>query len=852
MSKQNIGKNKSYKDNQSGLENFVSKIKQYDNYVALGIILFLILFHFYPLLFDGKTFVSGDIQATSGPKLDLPAEQRLWNPYIWSGMPGSTVNFWYNLISTITSYARTIWGAFFSVPYANWLFFVILLGINTYMLMKHLTGKRTVSLFTAVSTIFSTGLILYIMIGHVSKMAVIAWFPLVFLLILKLQEKIKLIYFAWMCFALTMLFNPWHVQMIYYIYMFLVLYFLYYTIVYLVEKQKEKLLALLKSGFIFTAATIIGLAINSYTYLNLYEYSKYSTRGTKSILEQKIDKVQDPKLKEELKHAEDDQYKYMTNWSFSVEEISTFFIPSFYGFGNSTYEGELTNFQPTPINTYFGQMPFVDVPQYMGIIVTILAILAFVIDWKNKFTRFLLIISLLTLFISFGRNLPLIYNLFYYFAPGFNKFRVPSLILYLLQTIFPILAGLALNRIIELFKENKQFIKIETLQKIIYVFAGLTVLTLVLSGAIKDAYISWISGIEKAAQLKQIYSYMADMFLTDTVVSVILILLLLISIYLYFAKKVNSFVFVAILLILTFVDLHRIAKRAEHYTDYEEFQYQYTEPGYIKYLRGLPKDEPYRIINIKQDGSLGSLNNNANFHEKYRIEDIYGYSAIKPRVIQDYMDVVSPINETFWKLANVKYVISDKAYRFDNINLEVASVIDGSVIFINKDFVPRAHFVDTVKFADELDFLYAVRDHKFNPKTTAYIHTKDFPFDNIKPTNNASYTKTIAYTPDRREYELYANDNNFLVVSDTYYPTGWKYYLDGKEIQTIKTNHAYRGFIIPKGKHKFVMSFEPSSFYIAKYLSLLLSLFVIGIIIYYFVKFLQKDTKSSKLETSNS
>lgn len=840
MAKSNTQKSKSLGQQKSGLETFIDNIKKYDNYFALGVILILILFHFYPLLFDGKTFVSGDIQATSGPKSDLPPEYRLWNPYIWSGMPGSNVVFWYNLISMITSYARTIWGAFFSVPYANWLFFVILLGFNTYLLMKFITKKRTVALFSSVSTIFSTGLILYIMIGHVSKTAVIAWFPLVLYLIFKMQEKIKLIHFAVLSFALTMLFNPWHVQMIYYIYMFLVLYYLYYIVSYLINKEQDKLKSLIKSGLVLTAATIVGLGINIYTYLNLYEYSKYSTRGTKSILEQKIDKIKDPQLKEEIKHAEDDQYRYMTNWSFSVEELTTFFIPSFYGFGNSTYEGELTNYQPYNVNTYFGQMPFVDVPQYMGIIVTVLAILAFVIDWKNKFTRFLLIVSVLTLFISFGRNLPIIYNLFYYFAPGFNKFRVPSLILYLLQTVFPILAGLALSKIIDCIKENKPIFKLDILQKVLYVFAALVVLVLILSGSLKDLYISWISGIEKAAQLKPLYTYMADMFVADLIISLVLITLLIVSLFLLISKKINYFVFVSLLLLFTFIDLHRIAKRAEHYTDYEEFQYQFTEPAYIKYLRGQPKQEPYRIINIKQDGSLGSLNNNANFHEKYRIEDIYGYSAIKPRLIQDYMDVVSPINETFWKLANVKYIISDKAYRFDNINLEIASVVDGNVILVNKDFIPRAYFVDTVKVADELEYLYLVKDNAFNPKTTAFIHTKDFDLSKVKVTNNKSYTKTLAYTPDKREYELYADDDNFLVISDTYYPTGWKYSLDGREIEPIRTNHAYRGFLIPKGKHKLIMSFEPTSFYIAKYVALILSLIILGIIILYFVKYLQQ------------
>ena len=46
--------------------------------------------------------------------------------------------------------------------------------------------------------------------------------------------------------------------------------------------------------------------------------------------------------------------EYATQWSFSLGEMLTFLIPSFYGFGGATY---------------WGSMPFTDYPNYMGIIV---------------------------------------------------------------------------------------------------------------------------------------------------------------------------------------------------------------------------------------------------------------------------------------------------------------------------------------------------------------------------------------------------------------------------------------------------------------------------------------------------
>ena len=46
-----------------------------------------------------------------------------------------------------------------------------------------------------------------------------------------------------------------------------------------------------------------------------------------------------------------------------------------------------------------------------------------------------------SLFLSFGKNMPALYKIFYDFVPAFNKFRAPSMALCLLQFAVPVLAG---------------------------------------------------------------------------------------------------------------------------------------------------------------------------------------------------------------------------------------------------------------------------------------------------------------------------------------------------------------------------------------------------------------------------
>lgn len=53
--------------------------------------------------------------------------------------------------------------------------------------------------------------------------------------------------------------------------------------------------------------------------------------------------------------------------------------------------------------------------------------------------------------------------------------------------------------------------------------------------------------------------------------------------------------------------------------------------------------------------------------------------------------------------------------------------------------------------------------------------------------------------------------DGLLVLSEIYYP-GWKAYIDGQEVEILRTDYNLRGMCIPKGKHEVVMRFESESF----------------------------------------
>jgi hypothetical protein len=274
----------------------------------------------------------------------------LWNPLIFCGMPAyATANEfkWFNLIYVAITGIRWLFTSIvtldftksiYAMPYAQWTFYYILLGITTFFLMKHLTKNTMASLFTALATIFSTGLIVFLYIGHVTKPVSLWMFPLIFLFLLRMQEKIRIIDILILIVALQLMIQGFHVQIIFYILFSVSVYYIYFFIRHLIRKEVQLRNNLLKSAAMFIIASTVAVVIQADNLTQIYEYTPYSTRGTESIL----DKTASEQNKTE---TNTNFYAYHTEWSFSPGELATIIIPSYFGFGSSTYKGPLTNNQ---------------------------------------------------------------------------------------------------------------------------------------------------------------------------------------------------------------------------------------------------------------------------------------------------------------------------------------------------------------------------------------------------------------------------------------------------------------------------------------------------------------------------
>ena len=826
---------KTKKENQETFFNSFSIDKiipvKFQTLAFLLVILIVFLIFYAPLYFSGKTFQSGDILTSLSVVPYIENHQggyTLWNPNIFCGMPAyamATGYKWFNLIYVVVNSARNVFSAPFAVDYAKWTFYLLALAYTMYFFMLNRTKNRLVSLLTGLSASFSTGIVVFLFIGHVTKLTAIFVFPVILLVLLNFQQKIKFLDVMILMFFMPVMYLGWHVQIIFYIFFAVLIYFIYFFIRALKSKDNYLIKQLVKSAAIFLLAVVVGLGIQSDNLTQIFEYTPYSTRGTESI----IDKQTGNKAKTETGF-----YEYATNWSFSPGEMLTWIVPSYYGFGKTVYNGPLSQNRDVEVNTYFGQMPFVDVAQYMGVIVFFLAIFSMIVNWKDPFVRYLTILVIIATLISFGSTFPIAYDLMFHYFPFFDKFRVPSMILILVQISFPILAGLGIVKVIELKNQSdKKYVNI--IRNTFYLFAGIFVLTLLLSSPIKSWFIGHINAAgEKGARLQQIHDFMADMFLGDLRLVFFFSAAAFGLIYAYLKSALSKDLMIVIIIVLSLIDIIRIDNRGETYTEAQDQKELFNKPAYISAIESLNDKSVFRIINLKQDGSLGSVQQNSNYNAYFLTQDLYGYSGIKPRAYQDYMDVLnSPANQTLWRMTNTKYVVFDKPYEYPGLTQIYSGEKD--FVYLNQLALPRAYFVNTIEKANPIEILNKVKNDLFDPQEIAYVEDSDLKVD--KP-DSTTYVEIEKYGDENIYLNVKASGNNFLILGDTFIsgeadyklfkiPTGWKAYIDGNETKIYRTNHDFRGIVVPAGEHKIHFEYLPESFVISKNASMILSSLVL-------------------------
>jgi hypothetical protein len=160
-------------------------------------------------------------------------------------------------------------------------------------------------------------------------------------------------------------------------------------------------------------------------------------------------------------------------------------------------------------------------------------------------------------------------------------------------------------------------------------------------------------------------------------------------------------------------------------------------------------------------------------------------------------------------MLGVRYLIAPGRLpedRFEQVFLDPTKRL---ITYRNPHVLPRAFLVDSAIVArSEGEVFTSLNSTSFNPSHVAVLEKP--PAEKILPQDSTSTVRVAEYASRTITLEVHASAPGLLVLSEIYYPAGWKAFVDGSETEIYRTNSVLRSVIVPAGTHRVNFSFEPS------------------------------------------
>lgn len=796
------------------------------------------LIYFSPIL-DGKQLNQSDMSQFAGMSKSLDDYERVshhyseWTNSMFSGMPTYQIKSDnnYNIEEVINN-------IFTLGPISHSAGIMFLMALGFYVFLVCMGANPWMSLFAGLIYALGSYNIIIIGVGHITKawaMAMMA--PILAGMILVFRKKY--VYgLALFTLSLGMQLSFNHIQITYYTLITAIV----LGVSYLIFAIKDKGIKDYSKGFgiLVLGALLAVLPYSSHLLINK-EYVKHTMRGGSEL-------TITPKGKENTQtNAKGLDIAYAYNWSYGKGETMTLLIPDYKGGGysdakrvqeNKITENRIRELQSTApktqdqgvyqqvanqylMSTYHGEQPFTSGPVYFGAIVIFLSLLGFII-LDNKWRWWLLVATLISIFMSWGSNFMVLNEWLFYHLPLYNKFRTPSMALVIANVTLCIAGFMGLKAFFESDDEKKKALAL-------YVSGGVTLLITLLCAIAPNLFTDFTSTKDTvfAQHLGDsfVQALIADResaFTSDAFRSFIFITIAFVALLLYFKGKLkNQILVICIIGLCSVIDLWGVAKR-----------YVNNDLSYQTQMEALPSQSQaetmlYNEIQAKKPAHYRVYNMAVNtFNEtntSYFFPSIGGYHAAKLQRYQDIIDFYftntsykqNDIQDTALLAKNQLRQVYYQASQMPNFpmpNMGVLNMLDTRYVIINQQaFVENtevcgaAWFVNNIKWVNNADEEILALDN-FNPKQTIII---DKQFSDVVKANEikADTTSKVVFVnddvdnPEKRVYKVSTKTPQLLVFSEIYYKDSWHCYLDGKEVPYFRANYVLRAMNVPAGEH---------------------------------------------------
>ena len=772
---------------------------------------------------QGKILFQHDASAGVGSAQELTeyqnrtGETTRWTNSIFGGMPTYQMSPSYQSTDGLSQVmnAYHLW-----LPDNVWFLFAYLLGF--YILLRAFDFRQTLAALGSIMWAFSSYFLIIIAAGHLWKVMALAYLPpMIAGIVLAYRGR----YLSG--FIVTALFTAFeikanHVQMTYY-YLFIILFM---VIAYLVKAVREKQLAgFMKSTGVVAAAAVIGIAINLSSLYHTWQYQKESMRGKSELVKKNAANQTSSGLDRD----------YITQWSYGIDETLTLLVPDAKGGAtvplskNATAmakaDPQIQSMIPQlydAIPQYFGTQPGTSGPVYVGAFVLFLFILGlFIVRGSMKWA--LLAATVLSVLLAWGHNFMGFTNFFLDYIPMYAKFRTVASILVIAEFTIPLLAALALKKIVdepEVLTKQMKFVYIS-----LALTAGVALLIALFPGMMEPfisdqerQMITSIQGMDGNTAntiLSNIATMREAMVSADAWRSVIIILIGFALLFLYKMKKLRAEYMVICMAVLCLVDMWQVDKR-----------YLNDEMFVPKSERDMPHQATSTDLSIMKDKSLdyrvlNLASNTFNENEtSFFHKSIGGYHPAKLRRYQEMIDayIAPEMQKTMQAIAaaggNMQAVDGVKTFpvlNMLNTKYFILPLQGGTTAPIQNPYAQgNGWFVNKLNYVDDANAEYA-EVGKIDVRHEAVADKKfEAALGQAKANDSTAIVKLDKYEPNNLQYTVNSKNGGVVVFSEIYYP-GWTATIDGQPAELGRVNYILRAVSVKPGKHTVVLDFHPTS-----------------------------------------
>lgn len=781
--------------------------------------------YFHPVL-EGKRLVANDTKVFNGSAKEIQdyrketGKEPLWTNSMFGGMPAYLISVKYpgNLVKPVETILKA-----FGTPAAA--LFLAFLGF--YVLLLLYKTKPWVAFLGALAYGFSSYMFICLSAGHNTKAFAMAYMaPIIGSVVYSFRHD-ALKGSALMSFFLTLQLMANHIQITYYTFLIILVFGIFELVSQLREHNVK---AFIKPVLMLFAGVIIAVGVNFGSIYTTWEYSKYSTRGKSDL------------KKENAKEQAGLNKAYITQWSYGIDETMTLLIPDFRGGASVPFSNNSETVKALRQNnmsdnvaqfqSYWGDQPGTSGPVYVGAIVIFLFVLGLIIvPAREKW--WIIAAIIVSVVLSWGKNLMFITNLFIDYFPGYDKFRAVSVMLVMAGVCIPLLAALAIKEIVENNISRERIFKALKLSALIT--GGIAFLFFIIPGLAGSFLATDEKGIPSTYDWLKT-ALIADrkmMLRLDAIRSALLIAAGATVLWFMLKEKIKPAFAFSALALLVLIDMWPVASRYLSSSNFQvtrDYENSFLPTKADKII--LQDKSEHRVLNLTvstfNDGSTSYLHHSiGGYHgaKMMRYDEL-----ISNNLMPEIKSLISKLQKAT-SLDDVNSVFS-KSNCLNMLNAKYVILSPNNAPLVNEYALGNAWFVKNVKMADNANAELSALS-LFDPKNEALVDRRfDGKITSKESSSSAGDTIYLEnYKPNQLTYKSSSKENRVAVFSEIYYPAGWDAFIDNKKADYFRADYVLRAMSIPAGDHTVIFRFEPSSYKIGNRVSLASSVILLVILL---------------------